>query len=348
MTQKIALITGITGQVGSYLAEHLLNLGYIVHGIVRRHSTFSIEQIAGSAMVVDNCTIHYSDMTDMASLLRIIKNIRPTEIYNLAAQSHVKVSDDIEKYTLDVNTIGVLNILQCITILGLTNTKILQASTSEMYGNSINTTSNHTLDENSLMNPVSIYGIAKLAAYNLVKYYRNAHNIFACNSITFNHESERRGENFVTRKISEHVKNYSSSTLNKMRCSQLVLGNLDAQRDWSHTQDIVRGMVMILNWNTPDDYVMCSGESHSVREFVEKAFKEIQVHVQWKGTGLNEVGYTIDPTDGLEKILVTVDSKYYRAIDIQKLVGNSDKISSTLGWKPNISFNQLVERMVHS
>ena len=328
--QKIVLITGITGQVGSYLAEYLLALGYSVHGIVRRHSNFTIhtEKLGG-------VVLHYSDMTDTASLLRIVKDVSPDYIYNLAAQSHVKVSDDIEKYTIDVNTIGVLNILQCIKILGLTNTRILQASTSEMYGNSIKY--DGTLDENSLMAPVSIYGIAKLAAYNLIKYYRNGHNIFACNSITFNHESERRGEIFVTRKISEHVKNFKQNP----RIESLVLGNLEARRDWSHAYDIVRGMVMILQSDIPDDYVMCSGESHSVREFVEKAFKEIDIDIKWKGVGLEEVGYI----DG--KVLVTIDAKYYRPIDINNLVGNCSKIKEKLGWTPTIQFNELVHRMVH-
>lgn len=325
----IALITGITGHVGSYLAEYLLGKGYTVHGVVRRTSNFTTERIDH---IFSQLHLHYGDVMDLMSLITIIKKCKPTEIYNLAAQSHVKVSDDIERYTLDTNAGGVLNILQAIRIID-PSIRMVQASTSEMFGNTIEKSGK--LSESSDMKPVSVYGISKLAGYNLVRYYREAHGMFVCNSIAFNHESPRRGKTFVTRKIAEYVKGYIPGT------SPLRLGNLDARRDWSHTLDIVEGMWLMLQNKEPGDYTLGSGKSYSVRDFVECAFKTIDIDIEWCGTGTNEYG--INKKTG--EIVVKVDSKYFRSVDINDLVCDNSNAKKVLGWEPKITFSSLVKEM---
>lgn len=338
MIAKVVLITGITGQVGSYLAEYLLKLGYEVHGIVRRSSNFTTERIEH---IFDKLKLHYGDVTDLGCLMRVISQVKPSEIYNLAAQSHVKVSDELEEYTMQVNTIGVLNVLTAVKALGLKDTtRVLQASTSEMYGNSIERPGAITkLNEDSKMEPVSIYGIAKLAGFNLIKYYREAHGFFACNSVSFNHDSERRGKTFVTRKVAEYVKDYCNLD-NAIWIKPLRLGNLEAKRDWSHVEDIVKGMVKMMHSDRPDDYVLASGQSHTVREFVELAFKRHGYEIKWEGEGLEEVGKIKG------RVVVKIDPKYYRSIDINNLVGDYTKARKELGWEPEISFEKLVDRMV--
>jgi GDPmannose 4,6-dehydratase len=270
---------------------------------------------------------------DLVSLITIIKNCKPTEIYNLAAQSHVKVSDDIERYTLDTNAGGVLNMLQAIRIVN-PSIRMVQASTSEMFGNTIGSDIQR-LSENSSMKPVSIYGISKLAGYNLVRYYREAHGMFLCNSIAFNHESPRRGKTFVTRKIAEYVKGYTPGS------APLRLGNLDARRDWSHTLDIVEGMWLMLQQKTPCDYTLGSGKSYSVRDFVECAFKCKSIDIEWGGSGVDEYG--INKKTG--EIVARVDSKYFRSVDINNLVCDNTFAKKQLGWEPKITFNSLVREM---
>lgn len=331
----IALITGITGHVGSYLAEYLLGKGYTVHGVVRRTSNFTTERIDH---IFPQLNLHYGDVMDLMSLITIIKKCKPTEIYNLAAQSHVKVSDDIERYTLDTNAGGVLNILQAIKIVD-PSIRMVQASTSEMFGNTIGSEDHlgdFYLSENSSMKPVSVYGISKLAGYNLVRYYREAHGMFVCNSIAFNHESPRRGKTFVTRKIAEYVKGYKSPG-----CEPLRLGNLDARRDWSHTLDIVEGMWLMLQNKESGDYTLGSGKSYSVRDFIECAFKTINIDIVWGGTGIDEYG--INKKTG--EIVVKVDSKYFRSVDINNLVCDNNNAKRVLGWEPKITFSSLVKEM---
>jgi GDPmannose 4,6-dehydratase len=337
---RVALITGITGQVGSYLAEHLLKLGYEVHGIIRRNSEANTERLED---ILDMITLHYGDITDLGCLIRVVQIVKPNEIYNLAAQSHVKVSDELEEFTMQVNTIGVLNVLIAIKVLGLKNhTRVLQASTSEMYGNSIETEKNgcSVLNEESVMKPVSIYGISKLAGFNLIKYYREAHRFFACNSISFNHESERRGKTFVTRKITEYIKEYMTMKEKGIKIPPLSLGNLEACRDWCHVEDIIKGMVQMLNREKADDYVLASGVSHSVRQFVELGFKQRGHVVEWSGSGLDEKGMINGET------VIKIDAMYYRSIDINNLVGDATKAKTVLGWENTITFEKLVERMV--
>lgn len=321
------LITGITGHVGSYLAELLLSKGYIVHGLVRRTSNFTTNRIDH---IFSRLYLHYGDMTDQMSLIKVLKTIEPDCVYNLAAQSHVKVSDDLESFTMDTNTLGVLNLIQAIKLVN-PEIRMVQASTSEMYGNA---SESDFLNEMSEFRPVSVYGISKLSAYHLVRYYREAFGMFLCNSIGFNHESERRGRTFVTRKISEYVKGGSYE-------SPLRLGNLDACRDWSHTEDIVRGMCLMLEYEKADDYVLASGETHSVREYTTLAFKLVGITLEWIGEGLDECGVDMQT----KKVLVVVDLKYYRPIDIKVLKGDSRKARDVLGWKPNVTFESLVRRM---
>lgn len=329
---SVALITGITGHVGSYLAEYLLSKGYTVHGVVRRTSNFTTERIDH---IFSRLTLHYGDVTDLVSLISIIKNCKPTEIYNLAAQSHVKVSDDIERYTMDTNTLGVLNVLQAIRLVD-PNIRMVQASTSEMFGNTIeNTKESGKLSETSDMKPVSIYGISKLAGYNLVRYYREAYNMFLCNSIAFNHESPRRGKTFVTRKIAEYVKKWKSG------CEPLQLGNLDAKRDWSHTIDIVRGMWLMMQHTVSSDYTLGSGKSHSVRDFIECAFGGHGIEIVWQGIGVNEYG--TNKVTG--EILIKINEKYFRSVDINDLVCDNTNAKNVLGWKPEITFKDLVDEM---
>lgn len=334
MIKKVALITGIGGQDGSLLADLLLSKGYDVHGIIRRASNFNTQRLQH---IFDKITLHYGDLTDMGNIMSIIQNIKPDEIYNLAAMSHVRVSFELENYTFQTNTLGILNILQSVKILGLDKTtKVYQASTSEMYGNTTDGT--EMLTENSPMNPVSPYGISKLAAHHICNYYRDAYNMFVVSSVLLNHEGERRGLTFVTQKIAQYVGNYTSKS------NPLKLGNLNAARDWGYAKDYVNGIYLMMQHNIPDNYLLATGEEHSVREFVELAFKEIGIKVEWAGDDVNERGY--DSNTG--NLLVEVDPKYYRPIDIEHLIGDASKAHKVLGWHPTTSFTELVGLMVRN
>jgi len=333
---KIALITGIGGMDGSHMAELLLSKGYTVHGIIRRASNFNTQRIDH---IFKDITLHYGDLTDASNITQIIAKVRPTEIYNFAAQSHVKVSCELENYTFQTNTLGLLNILQAVKILGMEKvTKIYQASTSEMFGNT--TDGNNLLTESSLMYPVSPYGISKLAAHLLANYYRDAFGMFVVSSVLLNHEGERRGATFVTQKIARYVGQYHK----KLVSSPLQLGNLSAKRDWGYAKDYVLGIWMMMQYEKPDNYLLATGEEHSVREFVELAFGEIGITIEWKGEGSCEKGYNKDTGD----VLVEVNRKYYRPIDIEHLIGDASKAQTVLGWEPKVKFPQLVKLMVQN
>lgn len=339
-----ALITGITGQDGSYLAEFLLNKGYEVHGIIRRSSSFNtgrIEHMYMDDLIEDmhkkrHFQLYYGDMTDSTNIIALIQKIQPDEIYNLAAQSHVKVSFETPEYTANTDALGTLRILEAIHLLGLENkTKIYQASTSELYGLVQEVPQN----ENTPFYPRSPYGVAKLYGYWITKNYREAYNIFASNGILFNHESPRRGETFVTRKITLAAAHIKQGTQKK-----LYLGNLNAKRDWGHAKDYVECMWLILQQEKPDDFVIATGEMHTVREFCELTFKEIGITLKWEGEGINEKG--IDSKTG--KILIEVDPKYFRPTEVEQLCGDPSKAKKELGWNPTkTSFKKLVKEMVN-
>ncbi len=338
-----ALITGITGQDGSYLAEFLMSKGYEVHGIIRRSSSFNtgrIEHLYLDEWVRDMhnkrlLTLHYGDLTDSSSLIRIIREVKPDEIYNLAAQSHVKVSFDVPEYTADTNAIGTLRLLEAVRILGYEKRcKIYQASTSELFGQ----VEEVPQTEKTPFHPRSPYSVAKLYAFWIMKNYRESYGMFTANGILFNHESERRGENFVTRKISLAAARIAAGTQDK-----LYLGNLNALRDWGYAPDYVECMWLILQQEEPDDYVIATGEYHSVREFATLAFKRVGIELRWEGEGVVEKG--IDTATG--RVLVEVDPRFFRPADVEQLLGNPQKAKTELGWNPRkTSFNELVERMV--
>lgn len=327
------LITGITGQDGSIMANYLLNLGYKhIYGIIRRCSTFNTKNIDS---IFNKLTLFHGDLTDSYSIRKVISDCKPDYIVNFAAQSHVKVSHLLEEYTFNTNTLGILYILQIVRDLNLP-TKIYHASTSEMYGNT--TDGGVVLNENSLMKPVSIYGISKLAAQQICDMYRDAYGMFVVSSILFNHESSKRGHTFVTQKIINYVSEYS-----KLRVkAPLELGNLNAKRDWGSAHDYVRSIYLMLMKDTPKNYVIATGETHSVKEFIEVAFQLIGVHIEWCGTGLDEVG--IDKDNG--QTMVKVNPKYYRDIDINCLIGDSTMAKNELGWTSTTSFYQLVQEML--
>lgn len=343
--KNIALITGITGQDGSYLAEFLIEKGYEIHGIIRRSSSFNTERIEHlyiEELIEDlkskrKLQLHYGDMTDSSNLIRLIQTIKPTEIYNLAAQSHVKVSFDLPEYTAETDGIGTLRILEAIRICGLEKTcRIYQASTSELYGK----VQQVPQSETTPFYPRSPYGVAKIYAYWITKNYREAYGMFAVNGILFNHESERRGETFVTRKIS-----LAAARIAKGVQSKLYLGNLDAKRDWGYAKDYVKCMWLMLQHNKPEDFVIATGEQHTVREFVEKAFEVLEIRITWKGKGANEKG--IDSKTG--KVIVEIDPKYYRPTEVETLLGDPTKAKTVLGWDPKeTSFEKLVKLMVES
>lgn len=327
-----ALITGITGQDGAYLTKFLLEKGYEVHGLVRRSS---IERLDRIEEYLSDVHLHYGDMTDSANLIRLMSEIRPDEVYNLAAMSHVKVSFDTPEYTANVDGVGTLRLLEAIRILGLENkTRIYQASTSELYGKVQETPQSETTP----FYPRSPYAAAKIYAYWITVNYREAYNIFACNGILFNHESPLRGETFVTRKITLAVANIKHG---KQEC--LYLGNLDAKRDWGFAGDYVEAMWLILQQDKPDDFVIATGETRTVREFVERAFAEADITIEWHGQGINEKG--IDRATG--KVIVSVDPQFFRPTEVELLLGNSTKAREILGWQPKTSFNELVKIMVH-
>jgi GDPmannose 4,6-dehydratase len=331
MNKKVALVFGANGQSASYLCELLLSKNYEVHGVIRRASSFNIGRIEHIRHFIK---LHYGDMTDYGNILEIISKVKPDEIYNMAAQSHVKVSSELESYTFDVNAKGPMYVLKSVKILDL-KCKIYQASTSEMYGNQTDGTT--FLNEDSLMIPCSTYGISKYAAFLYCNMYRDSFNMFVVNGILFNHESPNRGPTFVTAKIANYVANFHHKKTNE----PLQLGNIDAKRDWGSANDYMQAVYMTMQQDTPKNYVIATGETHSVREFVELAFKEIDLEITWKGIGLNEVGITRD-----DQIVVQVNPKYFRDIDINVLIGDSSKAYKELGWKPKTSFKELVKEMV--
>jgi len=339
MKNKIALITGITGQDGAYLSKFLLDKGYIVHGIKRRSSSFNtsrIDQLYQDPHSDDvRFHLHYGDMTDATNLISLMQKINPDEVYNLAAQSHVKVSFETPEYTANADGLGTLRLLEAIKILNMEkNIRFYQASTSELYGNS------DVIPQNEVtgFSPASPYAVAKLYAYWITKNYRLAYKIFACNGILFNHESPIRGETFVTRKITRAVAAIKLGLQDK-----LYIGNLDAKRDWGHARDYVEGMWLMMQHSEPDDFVLATGKSHSVRKFIELAFLEINEKIIWKGKGVKEVGCSALNN----KILVEVDSRYFRPTDVNYLIGDSTKAKKELNWKAKITFNDLVSEMVN-
>ncbi len=340
---KVALITGITGQDGSYLAEFLIEKGYDVHGIIRRSSSFNtkrIEHLYLDEWVRDMhqkrlVNLHYGDMTDSSSLIRIIQSIQPDEIYNLAAQSHVKVSFDVPEYTAETDAVGTLRLLEAVRILGLEKkTRIYQASTSELFG----LVQEVPQKETTPFYPRSPYGVAKLYGFWITKNYRESYGMYAVNGILFNHESERRGETFVTRKITIAVARIAQGLQEK-----LYLGNLDAKRDWGYAKDYVECMWLMLQHEKPEDFVIATGEMHSVREFCTHAFAQVGIEMEWKGEGIDEKGY--DKKTG--KLLVEVDPKYFRPAEVEQLLGDPTKAKTLLGWNPRkTSFENLVKKMV--
>ncbi len=336
--QRVALITGVTGQDGAYLAEYLLGLGYSVHGIKRRSSSFNTQRVdhlyedphAGNVPFL----MHYGDMTDSTNLIRLVQQIRPTEIYNLAAQSHVAVSFESPEYTANADALGVLRLLEAIRILGMEkDTRFYQASTSELYG----LVQEIPQKETTPFYPRSPYGVAKLYGYWITVNYREAYGMFASNGILFNHESPIRGETFVTRKITRGVARIEAGL-----DEAVYLGNLEAKRDWGHARDYIEGMHAILQADAPDDFVLSTGEMHSVREFVELAFAEVGRSIEWRGKGVQETG--IDKTSG--KTVVRIDPTYFRPTEVDLLIGDASKARQKLGWKPKTSFAQLVKEMV--
>ena len=331
---KTALITGITGQDGSYLAEFLLEKNYKVHGLIRRNSTSDGTDRINHLLKLPTITLHYGDMTDFACLAQLIKDIQPDEIYNLAAQSHVKVSFSNALYTADANGLGTLRILEAIKLLGLEKTtRFYQAATSEMFGE----VQSIPQREDTPFYPRSPYGVAKLYAHWITKNYREAYGIFACSGILFNHESPRRGETFVTRKITKTL----AEIRNGKRIVPLELGNLDAKRDWGHAKDYVEAMWLMLQQEEPEDFVIATGQQHTVREFVDAAFDYMGYTIEWVGEGLKEVAK--DYATG--EVLVTINPEFYRPAEVDSLVGDCTKAKETLGWKHNYSFTQLVEEM---
>ncbi len=341
---KTALITGITGQDGSYLAEFLLEKGYEVHGILRRTSSFNtgrIEHLYFEEWVRDMkqqrlINLHYGDMTDSSSLLRIIQIVQPDEIYNLAAQSHVKVSFDVPEYTAETDAVGTLRLLEAVRILGMEKrVRIYQASTSELFG----LVQEVPQKETTPFYPRSPYGVAKQYGFWITKNYRESYGMFCVNGILFNHESERRGETFVTRKIT-----LAAARIARGYQERLYLGNLDALRDWGYAKDYVECMWLMLQHPTPEDFVIATGEMHSVREFVTKAFAEAGINIRWEGKGVDEKG--IDVATG--KVLVEVDPKYFRPAEVEQLLGDPTKAKTLLGWNPTkTSFDELIKNMVH-
>ena len=327
---KVALISGISGQDGSYLAELLLEKGYEVHGIIRRASQINTQRID---LIYDRIKLHYGDLTDSTNLVRIIQQVQPDEIYNLGAQSHVKVSFEIPEYTGQVDALGTLRILEAVRLLGMEKkTRIYQASTSEMFGK----VQEIPQKETTPFYPRSPYGVAKLYGYWIVKNYRESYGLHASSGILFNHESPRRGETFVTRKITRGL-----SRISVGEQDILYLGNLNSKRDWGHARDFVEAMWLMLQKDEPDDYVIATGEQYSVREFVEEAAPYFGMKIEWMGEGLDEVGYDWNT----KKAVIKVNPKYFRPAEVETLLGDASKAKKKLGWEPKISFKQLVEDM---
>ena len=328
---KVALITGITGQDGSYLAELLLEKGYEVHGIVRRASLINTHRIDH---IFEQIKLHYGDLTDAMSITNLVKDIEPDEIYNLGAQSHVKVSFEIPEYTAQVDGLGTLRVLEAVRLLGMEmKTRVYQASTSELYGEVQQTPQTETTP----FYPRSPYGVAKLYGYWIVKNYRESYGIHASSGILFNHESPRRGETFVTRKITRGL---SRISVGEQEC--LYLGNLNAKRDWGHAKDYVEAMWLMLQQDEPDDYVIATGEQYSVKDFVDKAAPFFGFNIEWMGEGELEFGYDWNT----KRKVIAVDKKYFRPAEVESLLGDASKAKRKLGWEPKISFDQLIEDMV--
>ncbi len=336
MNNKIALITGVTGQDGAYLSEFLLKKGYEVHGIKRRSSSFNtgrLENIYADPHEKPNFHLHFGDLTDASNLIRIIQKVKPSEIYNLGAQSHVKVSFETPEYTANSDALGTIRLLEAIRTLNMEkNIRFYQASTSEMFGKS-----SPPQNENTIFQPRSPYAAAKLYSYWITINYREAYDIFASNGILFNHESPIRGETFVTRKITRAV---ASIVLGKQE--RLWLGNLDANRDWGHAKDYVKGMWLILQNDVPDDFVLATGNSYTVRKFCELAFREVGIELTWSGEGIKEKG--INKKDN--KTLIEIDERYFRPTEVDFLKGDASKANKILNWKPEVSFEELVSEMV--
>ena len=332
---KTALITGISGQDGSYLAEYLLSLGYKVHGLVRRNSSYISHP--NIKHIEEKITIHYADLTDSTNIRNIINSVQPDEIYNLAAQSHVAVSFELPEYTADVDALGALRILDTIRSLGLTKKiKYYQASTSELFGKVQETPQKETTP----FYPRSPYGCSKLFAHWITTNYRESYGIYACAGILFNHESPRRGENFVTRKITRHLTRFKAGVVH----TPVYLGNLDSQRDWGHARDYVQAMHAMLQLDQPEDFVISSEETHTVREFVTKTAKLLGFDPIWSGEGVNEVCY--ESTNG--RIIAMVDPKFYRPAEVELLLGDSTKAKDKLQWRPVTTFDELIKDMVDS
>jgi GDPmannose 4,6-dehydratase len=334
LNKKIALITGITGQDGSYLAEFLLSKNYIVHGVKRRSSSYNtdrIDHLIKESHIKSNFTLHYGDVVDSLGLLNIIKKIKPDEIYNLAAQSHVAVSFESPEYTANADGLGCLRILEIIKSLKL-KCKFYQASTSELFGETA-----APQNENSKLEPQSPYAAAKLYSYHITKIYRNAYGIHASNGILFNHESPRRGETFLTRKVTMGV---AKIFLGKLKC--IYVGNIYARRDWGHAKEYVESMWEILNQKKSNDYVIATGKSYTVKKFIEIAFKKIGITIDWRGKGLNEVGF--DKKN--KNILIKISPKYFRPLEVNHLMGKSLRTYKVLKWKPKIKIEELIKEMV--
>lgn len=337
---KVALITGVTGQDGAYLAEFLLGKGYVVHGVKRRSSSLNTARVdhlyADPHVAPTDFLLHYGDLTDATNLIRLIQETQPTEIYNLAAQSHVQVSFETPEYTANSDALGALRLLEAIRILRLENrVRFYQASTSELFGNATEVPQN----EQTPFAPRSPYAAAKLYAYWITVNYREAYGMHTSNGILFNHESPIRGETFVTRKVTRAVAGIKAGLQSK-----LFIGNLDAKRDWGHARDYIEGMWMILQQPNPGDYVLATGETHSVREFIEKAFAVIGRKVEWRGKGVDEKGFDMASGD----VLVEVDPRYFRPTEVDLLLGDASKAHRELGWKHKVSFEELVRDMVTS
>jgi len=340
MGNKRALISGITGQDGAYLAEYLLHQGYEVHGIKRRSSSFNtqrVDHLYQEPWEPDTrFFMHYGDLTDATNLIRIIQEVQPTEIYNLAAQSHVQVSFETPEYTANADALGTLRLLEAIRVLNMSDrVRFYQASTSELYGK----VQEIPQTEKTPFYPRSPYSVAKLYAYWIIVNYRESYGFFACNGILFNHESPIRGETFVTRKITRAAARIKLGLQNR-----LFLGNLDARRDWGHARDYVEAMWLILQQPSPEDFVIAAGEDHSVREFVELAFKEVGINIAWRGKGKEEVGY--DTESGRD--LVAVNPRYFRPAEVDLLRGDATKARTQLGWQPRYSFKEMIQEMVVS
>jgi len=344
---KVALVTGITGQDGSYLAELLLKKGYIVHGLKRRSSSFNTQRL--DAIYQDpnefstNFFLHHGDLTDSLNILNLINKIQPDEIYNLAAMSHVHVSFEMPEYVANVDAVGTLRILESVRALGLEKkTKIYHASTSELYGKVVETPQN----ENTPFYPRSPYAAAKIYAYWITRNYREAYGMFASNGILFNHESPRRGETFVTRKITRAISRIAYGLQ-----SNIVLGNLNSKRDWGHAKDFVQAMWLMLQHNVPDDFVVSTGKQVSIREFIDKAFKKIGIQIEYKGEGLEEIGYAASNDGTYENIkvgdkLIIIDKFYFRPTEVDSLIGDYSKAKNELGWEPKLSLDDLIEDMM--